>query len=178
MVAARRTSSGVKFAARKNWQLSLGVVWLAIGLLACLICVLADVLQPPPAFEDLKPRPSTLSGALAVHLPHKGTPWVSVPVDHLCGRIKDPCFLWAQCNLPAGASALKAGDKLTLWLQDDRIWQMASGDSILLSYAQVLQAHRKATLRLYQLCGGFTSVSLLLALLGYWRRWAWRRDVI
>lgn len=73
---------------------------------------------------------------------------------------------------------MKPGDRLTLWLRDDRVWQIASDSALLLPYPSVLKAHADAKRRQYQMCIGAVAVSLPLLLIGYWRRWLWRRDLI
>ena len=99
-----------------------------------------------PDFGELSPANVVLMKPIEVIDPAgqgSGAAWASVQADALSGRIDNLCFL-SECNLPAALATLRSGDNVQLWMRKDRIWQLAIGDSTLLSYDQARDAYQRA----------------------------------
>ncbi len=102
-----------------------------------------------PEFGELSPENVVLVKPIEVIDPAgqgSSSAWASVQADALSGRIDNLCFL-SDCNLPAALATLRAGDNVQLWMRRDRIWQLAIGNSTLLSYDQARDAHQRAAWR-------------------------------
>src|SRR5215831_4585755 len=127
-----------------RWQLAVVVAAVA----AFTAYVLESMLASPPGPESL--ARSTVTLAAPVQLvsasgksrgPYAVFAWTggAASVEHLC-------FL-SGCALPGPLAALKAGDRVTLSLAADSIWQVEQGGHVALHYEDTRAAYEDAMRR-------------------------------
>lgn len=144
---------------KKTWQVFLLlVIMTGMGLI-----MLNSLFETPPELARLVPQQEHLLQAIVeVHPTGKGShgPWAKVQMQHLTGKIEYLCFLW-DCHLPPALANLPPQRAITVWLDHDRIWQLSSGDTMLLSYDQMREGFQQARQRRQMILG-----PLFLLLLG------------
>lgn len=140
----------------------------ALSILILVALLVTELIQPPPQLETLLPANLTMAGPVDSGYTRAGGVFAVVPTQTANARIWDLCFMW-NCGVSSEVAALRSGDRITVWMQDTRIWQMAKGDHLLLDYRVALSAHRhhlkeSCIMGLVPLAAG-----VLLSFIGLWR---------
>jgi hypothetical protein len=125
-------------------------ILLAAALVALALYNLVRVMQAPPGFDALWLHDAVLDAPISVER-HTGrrsmrSPYAILEVQGKHATIENLCFLW-HCELPPALAALRAGDRVRIWIAGDEIWQLEYDGEHLLTYDQALDAHERAATR-------------------------------
>lgn len=154
----------------KNWQFAVGAGVSIICAGWFILFTLALYFFPAPDFSALSKVTGQLKFPLHVNGGKpKGQPSAAVVLDERTALILNLCSL-DLCPLSESLKTLKTGDHVTLWLQNDRLWQLAHGDKLLLPYKTVIDGERGQIQRSYLVWGAMSILSLLFLFWGLLKR--------
>ena len=146
----------------------LGYLWTALGAIALVAFPIGQLIWPVPIVEELKPLHLTIAGPVRIYSASRVGRWAIVPTSAGDARIENICSLWS-CNLSSEVHALRAGDRVTILMQDAEIWQMTKDGQVLLEYAAVVSAHNRQLVRYYVMFTVFTALGGILTFWGFHR---------